>query len=92
MTIPFLYDENLLPTGNKLYIGIDFDRHPQMLVVGSTGSGKTYYQKLLLGKISKYLPDAEVTLCDFKNHDFVEFTGCPRHYGYENCVTGLRNF
>ena len=92
MRIPIVYDADLLASGEKLSIGLDFDRHPQMLVVGGTGAGKTYFQKLLMGKISKYLPDAKLTICDFKNHDFVEFAGLPRHYGYEDCTKGLQAF
>ena len=92
MRIPIVYDADLLASGEKLSIGLDFDRHPQMLVVGGTGAGKTYYQKLLLGKISKYLPSAQITICDFKNHDFIEFAGLPRHYGYEDCVKGLDDY
>jgi hypothetical protein len=92
MKIPFIFDADIFDMGKKLSIGIDFERHPMFLVVGGTGSGKTYFQKLLLGKISKYLPTAKVTICDYKNCDFTDFAGLSRHYAFEDCSIGLQNF
>jgi hypothetical protein len=63
-----------------------------MLIVGGTGSGKTYAERLIFGKLVKYLPGVQHTICDFKNDDFHAFENIGRHYGYEQCVDGLNDF
>lgn len=54
MSIPFLYDAQLVNRGIKVYISVDLDSYPHLLCVGATGSGKTYALALLLGKIARY--------------------------------------
>lgn len=63
-----------------------------MLVVGSTGSGKTYAVKLIIGRISKFLPGASVTVADFKADDFTFLRGCSRYYEFTDCKQGLDDF
>lgn len=65
---------------------------PHVLVIGNTGSGKTYAVKLLLARIGLHLPDAQVTICDFKADDFKFLSGCPRYYSFEACSEGLDGF
>lgn len=78
--------------GQRVSIPLDFSRHPMLLSVGGTGSGKTYFLSLLMGKIATHIPDAEIYLCDFKNIDFRSFADCPRHWAYEACDDGLHAF
>lgn len=78
--------------GRKVSIPVDFSRHPMLLTVGGTGSGKTYLLSLLTAKISTHIPQAEIYLCDFKNMDFRDFSDCPRHWSYEACNDGLTAF
>ncbi len=63
------------------------------LVVGSTGSGKTYFTHQLLGKVvyNKIFvhEDVKVFICDRKNEDFIQFQNCPNYYGI-NAVDGIR--
>lgn len=66
------------------------------LVVGSTGSGKTYFTYQLLGKItynktlnSQNGEDVKVFICDRKNEDFLQFKNYPNYYGV-NAVDGIR--
>ena len=92
MKIPIVYNRDLHETAVIYPIMWDLTKNPHLLIVGSTGSGKTYSQRLILGKIMKYLPETKLTICDFKNEDFRDFEGLPRHYGYEKCVEGLNNF
>ena len=62
------------------------------LVVGATGTGKTVAIKTLISKIAKQQPTAKIWVLDFKHHDFREFSDCPNHYGYSDCVQGLTDF
>lgn len=70
----------------------DYEHCPHLLLVGSTGSGKSYAVKLIMGRISKYAPDAALTVCDFKADDFTFLRGCDRYYEFTDCKRGLDNF
>lgn len=64
------------------------------LVVGSTGSGKTYFTHQLLGKVvynKEFISgeDVRVFICDRKNEDYIQFKNCPNYYGI-NAVDGIR--
>ena len=74
------------------YFTWNYARSPHLLVVGATGSGKTYAVKLLLGRIATHMPDAEVTLCDFKHDDFRFLDGTTRYYAFDDCTEGLNAF
>lgn len=52
---------------------------PHMAISGATGSGKTYFTKLLLGKIVKYVPSSQLYVCDAKgDQDFSFLDGADR--------------
>ena len=64
------------------------------LVVGSTGSGKTYFTHQLLGKVvynKEFIKDEDVKvfICDRKNEDYIQFKNCPNYYGI-NAVDGIK--
>lgn len=64
------------------------------LVVGTTGSGKTYFTHQLLGKIvynKEFInsEDVSVFICDRKNEDFRQFKNLPNYYGI-NAIEGIR--
>lgn len=92
--IPLFLDAAALRTGRckPSYLTWNFARCPHLLVVGATGSGKTYAVKLLLGRIANHISDAEVTLCDFKHDDFRFLDGASRYYAFDNCKKGLDAF
>jgi hypothetical protein len=91
-SVPLVYDMKLLEMGFKEWVEWKPERHPMMLIVGGTGSGKTYHMTLLMGKISKHIPDSQLFLCDFKDLDFRMFRDSPRRWSYENCMDGLNAF
>lgn len=90
--VPLAYDAAMLEAGVKSQVLWKPERHPMLLTVGGTGSGKSYFLKLLIGKLTTHISDAEIYLCDFKNIDFRDFAGCPRHWAYEACNDGLAAF
>lgn len=89
--LPLFWDAELLRAGVRYPVIWDYEHFPHLLVVGSTGSGKTYAVKLLLGRVSKYVPGA-ATLCDFKADDFTFLRGCDRYYEFTDCKQGLDDF
>lgn len=91
-TIPLAYDAAMLDADVKSFIQWLPERYPMLLTVGGTGSGKTYFLALLMGKIATHIPDAQIYLCDFKNMDFRGFADCSRHWSYEACDDGLTAF
>lgn len=57
---------------------------PHMAVSGSTGSGKTYFTKLLLGKIVKHVPTSQLYVIDAKaDQDFAFLDGAARFARYD---------
>lgn len=66
---------------------------PHVIIIGATGSGKTYFSKLLLGKIALYTKSATIILCDFKGDD--DFSFLIRHknfFRFMECERGLDKF
>ena len=91
--ISIAYNNEYLSLGVKKPIKWDPDKAPHIVIIGSTGSGKTYFSKFLLGKISLYLPDAKLTVCDFKgDEDFLFLAKCPNFFRYDNCIDGFNQF
>ena len=79
MEIPIIYDDTALKFGVKKKIYWKPQEAPHVIVIGSTGAGKTYFSKILLGKIVKYAPDSQLFICDFKgDSDFNFLNGCDR--------------
>jgi pantothenate kinase-related protein Tda10 len=54
MVIDILYNQKYLPFGVREWLQWNPEKAPHIIVVGATGSGKTFFSKLLLGKISIY--------------------------------------
>ena len=74
------------------YLAWNPTRCPHLLVVGATGTGKTYAVKLLLGRVALHLPEAEITLCDYKHDDFRFLDEAPRYHYFDRCTAGLNAF
>lgn len=91
--IPLVYSEPLLQAGYKEYITWDTDSIPHLALCGNTGTGKTYLTKLLCAKVSKFITDSHMTVCDYKgDKDFSWLSECERFYRFDTCLDGLNNF
>lgn len=89
--IPLAIREDVLAYGINEYCRWNFTRNPHMLITGASGSGKTYFLKLLLGRIAKYVPFAEMVICDFKgDSDFEFLNDCENFYRFDDCIFGLK--
>lgn len=88
-----LLDENFWQVGIQKYLSWNPANAPHTIVCGATGSGKTYFTKLLLGKIVWYSLNVQLYICDFKgDEDFSFLNGSPRFYRFLDCQNGLQEF
>lgn len=86
------YDARALALGGCFYVDVSWEACPHWLLTGASGSGKTHATIMLLGQLAKAIPDARVTLCDFKGQDFGFLNGCARFRRLEDCKAGLDGF
>lgn len=88
LRVPVGINIKVLQKSNYIqYVCWDLEKFPHMVITGSTGSGKTYGLKALLGRIGKYYPDTSLILCDYKSDkDFDMFKGVFR---FNDCKKGL---
>lgn len=90
--IPLFLNEKYMSHGIIKWISWDIEKAPHVLIVGQSGSGKTYASKLLLAKLSK-ATNCGIYVCDYKSdRDFEYLNGCKQFYRYDNCREGLREF
>ncbi len=93
MEIPLGYDSVLLDYANhQKYVQWDSEIHPHLLILGNTESGKTYFIKIILGRVSLY-DHAKIWVCDYKNVDFQFLNNNKSRYlGYTNVIDGFNDF
>lgn len=83
-------DATLMTSGYLKYIKWNTEKYPHMCIFGSTGSGKTFFLKIILGRISRHVADAELIICDFKSdEDFSFLEGSLNFYRFDQCLIGL---
>jgi energy-coupling factor transporter ATP-binding protein EcfA2 len=92
MDIPLAYDSNILRyASQQKYIRWDTDLHPNLAILGNSGSGKSYFIRLLMGYISKYAGEnAKAYVCCYKNE--LLKAPAPRFWGYKDVMKGLEAF
>ena len=92
MKYELFLNETYLQYGIEKYIIWDTDVAPHGAIFGTTGSGKTYAEKILLARISLKCPSSQFFICDFKgDSDFSFLAGAERFYRYAECKKGLDN-
>lgn len=75
----------------KMTLVMDLRSHPSLLLTGSSGSGKSYALKYLLGKLLSHA--VKLYFCNFKrSEDFRFLEGYKDYYTYTACVDGLQAF
>lgn len=67
-------------------------QEPNFLVVGQTGTGKSYALTVLLGIYAHFIPNVSIWVCDYKKSSFLQFAKTPNFYGYEDVPDGIRAF
>jgi len=83
-------DETLLSSGISKYIQWNYTQLPHVVIFGSTGSGKTYFLKILLGRIALHISKSELIICDFKSDDDFSFLETASNfYRFDDCIKGL---
>lgn len=66
---------------------------PHVIVVGATGSGKSYGIRLLLGKLALKVDKLQLTILDFKgDDDFIFLNKSKRFYRFMECMEGFNAF
>lgn len=93
MELDILLNQTYLSFGISEIIKWNPEKAPHVIVIGATGSGKTYFTKLLLGKIALHVPNSQIYVCDFKGDDDFSFLqGCSHFYRFMDCSNGLQEF
>lgn len=78
--------------GIKKPINIEISRHTNshILLCGMSGSGKSYFEQIILAKIIKLEPDGEIFFADYKGDDsFSYLHDCDRYYSYKKTLQAL---
>lgn len=65
---------------------------PNGLVIGCTGSGKSYALATILGIYVRYIPDISITIADYKYSLLTPLANTPNYYGYNNAIEGIERF
>ncbi|WP_085833820.1 ATP-binding protein [Clostridium merdae] len=88
-----LLNQNHLEFGIRQPINWQPEKSPHIIICGATGSGKSYFSKLLLGKLALFEEKSQLFVFDFKSDkDFEFLKGCQRFYRFMDCQDGLQQF
>lgn len=90
--INIVMDKTLFYQGFIHYHQIDWDKTPHMMTIGASGSGKTFLNKLIIGRAALKIRNSSISVLDFKADDYHFARGCPNLYEFTNVKEGLDNF
>lgn len=69
---------------------ISASQNSHILIVGASGSGKSYASAVLLARLILSNPNGELYFADYKQEDdFSYLRDCPRYYGYHRTTDAL---
>ena len=88
--VDLFYITALLAHGIQQYVRWDFKMFPNLLMLGNTGSGKSYALRLLLARIVQQIPDSRLWVCCYKNELITQ--PAPRFWGYADVIHGFNDF
>ncbi|MDL2302321.1 ATP-binding protein [Lachnospiraceae bacterium OttesenSCG-928-D06] len=79
---------------HKMPIRVDVNKQPSCLIVGASGSGKSYSLIYMLKNlVEEVRGNIKLYFCDFKNSDdFAFLSGYKHYYTYMDCKAGLDAF
>lgn len=92
MKMNLVMDKTLFNQGLIYYHKIDWDKTPHITTIGSSGSGKTFLNKLIIGRVSLKIPDSSVTVLDFKADDYHFAKNCKNLHEFDKVKDGLEQF
>lgn len=84
------FDLDLLQQGirSKIIFSLSRSNATSALIIGSSGSGKSYFLNSLFAKLTIEEPHGEVIFADFKG-EFEWLQGCPRYFAYKNAYSAI---
>lgn len=85
-------DKTLFYQGIIHYHSINWDKIPHITTIGASGSGKTFLNKLIIGRVALVIPNASVTVIDFKAYDYHFARGSKNLYEFDKVKDGLEAF
>lgn len=89
----FMLNAELLCLSIEEYVAWELPKAPHALIVGGTGSGKTYACKLMLAKLIDLDENIELFIVDYKHDDdFNYLDGKPHYYAYQDSTKGINEF
>lgn len=92
MHLNLVMDYDLYQAGITHYHPLNFDLSPHIATFGASGSGKTFLNKLIAGRVSLHIPDAQITCLDFKADDYKFARGTRRLYEFDAVKEGMEAF
>jgi len=80
-------------SGAASLIRVNFQKTPNLVIIGRSGVGKSVCAQIMLGRVKRYTKGvgARATVCDFKS-EYAYLKGCPRHFAHDHCMEGLKSF
>ena len=73
-------------------IKFNIESHCHFLLVGGSGSGKSYALLYIVGKILQEYPDIDLTIIDFKNEDWCFLQGYKKAYFGNDAPAGILSY
>lgn len=90
MLVKLLVDLEVLESFQQVVpIYLDFGKWPHMIIVGGTGTGKSTFLRMLVGKLG--LVKKRIIVCDYKSDpSFLDLEGLPSYFRADTCVEGFQ--